>query len=277
MENPASIISAQDKKLLIRKQLTSLAAIQPVGDNLLAFIACSGHFKPQLKEVKMRYLLIVSLVALLSACTQNEVEELNAENQRLTQQVSALKAANANGVEAAKKLTILAQNLKKLEAVIVTDEGEIEVRFFPEQAPLHVMNFILLAEAGFYNGVLFHRVIEDFMIQTGDPLSKDGNPANDGTGGTPVRLPAEFNQINHKRGVLSMARSKDPNSASSQFFITHADYPSLDNQYTVFGEVTKGIETVDRIATVGTINNAKVRDRPQKPIRIQRIDLRKAD
>ena len=135
-------------------------------------------------------------------------------------------------------------------AVIDTKFGSMEIRFFPNEAPNHVKNFITLATSGFYNGTIFHRVIPGFMIQGGDPYTKDKtNTARYGTGGPGHTIKAEFNDHPHTRGALSMARSRDPDSAGSQFFIVVKDSHFLDNQYTVFGEVTKGMEVADKIVS----------------------------
>lgn len=133
-------------------------------------------------------------------------------------------------------------------AIIKTKFGEIEVKFLPEVAPGHVENFIKLAKSGFYNGTIFHRVIPGFMIQGGDPKTKDpAKKAEFGTGGPGYTIKAEFNDTPHKRGVLSMARSSDPDSAGSQFFICVENSPFLDGKYTAFGEVVKGIGVADKI------------------------------
>ena len=144
---------------------------------------------------------------------------------------------------------------------IVTIEMEngdvIKAELYPEIAPNTVNNFISLVKKGFYDGVIFHRVIPGFMIQGGDPLGK-------GVGGPGYSIKGEFtangfrNDLKHTRGVLSMARSMDPDSAGSQFFIMHADYPYLDGQYAAFGKLIEGIEVVDKIASVKTDYN----DRP---------------
>lgn len=118
--------------------------------------------------------------------------------------------------------------------------GEFEIVFFPEAAPNHVANFVSLARKGFYDGVTFHRVIEGFMAQGGDPTGS-------GSGGPGYTIPAEFSQLPHKRGTLSMARTSDPNSAGSQFYICFARTEFLDGQYTVFGEVIRGMDVVDKI------------------------------
>lgn len=142
------------------------------------------------------------------------------------------------------------EEIKKMaetKAVIETKFGNIELKFFPEVAPNHVNNFIELAKKGFYDGTVFHRVIPGFMIQGGDPNSKNPDKSMHGMGGPGYSVKAEFNEKPHKKGTLSMARSAQPDSAGSQFFICVADAPFLDRQYTVFGEVVSGIETADKI------------------------------
>ena len=146
----------------------------------------------------------------------------------------------------------------KAKATITTKFGKIVVKFFPDVAPMHVKNFITLAEAGFYNGTPFHRVIPGFMIQGGDP---SGN----GTGGPGYTIPAEFTtKKKHTAGILSMARTNDPNSAGSQFFIMVAPSPHLDGQYSIFGEVVEGMDAVNKI--VATPRNP--RDMP-----LERVDM----
>ena len=132
-------------------------------------------------------------------------------------------------------------------AVIETNLGTIVIQLFPDVAPGHVENFVKLAQDGFYDGTTFHRVIPGFMIQGGDPNSKDDDRSNDGQGGPGYTINAEFSDRPHKRGILSMARAQNPNSAGSQFFIVVADSNFLDGQYTVFGEVIEGMEVADRI------------------------------
>ena len=132
---------------------------------------------------------------------------------------------------------------------IETNLGNIEFKLLPELAPEHVRNFSKLSQSGFYDGTLFHRVIPGFMIQGGDPNTKDPNMKNQwGMGGPGYNIKAEFNSRSHLRGIISMARSTDPDSAGSQFFIMHANNTGLDRQYTVFGEVTEGMDIVDKIA-----------------------------
>lgn len=165
-----------------------------------------------------------------------------------------------------------AAQAKGPKAIINTKFGEIEIEFFPDKAPNHVKNFIKLAKSGLYNGTIFHRVIPGFMIQGGDPNTKDPDRKDTyGTGGPGYNVNAEFNDIPHKRGIVSMARSNDPNSAGSQFFIIVEDHPpgeknwrQLDGQYTVFGKVVKGIGVTDKIV------NAP-RDGRENPM--QRIEM----
>ena len=153
-----------------------------------------------------------------------------------------------------------------------TTAGQIDIRFFPDVAPKHVKNFIDLASSGFYNDTKFHRVIPGFMIQGGDPNTKAGSPATWGIGGSGKNVGAEFNTVSHKRGIVSMARSQMPDSASSQFFIVVADSPFLDRQYSVFGQVTKGMDVADKI--VNAPRGAQ--DRPNDPVTINKAVVRDA-
>ena len=132
-------------------------------------------------------------------------------------------------------------------AVIETVHGTIELSFFPDKAPKHVENFKKLAKKEFYNGTTFHRVLPGFMIQGGDPNSKSEDRSTHGSGGPGHSVDAEFNDTKHVRGVLSMARSTEPNSAGSQFFICVKDSHFLDGQYTAFGKVISGMDVVDKI------------------------------
>ncbi len=144
-------------------------------------------------------------------------------------------------------------------AVIETNSGNIVIEFFPNDAPKTVANFINLTENGFYDGTKFHRIIPNFMIQGGDPLSKDASSIqNWGTGSSGNTIDAEFNSIKHMRGIVSMARSMNPNSASSQFFIVHKDSTFLDKQYTVFGRLVtqESYDVLDSIASLETNHNS---------------------
>jgi peptidyl-prolyl cis-trans isomerase B (cyclophilin B) len=144
------------------------------------------------------------------------------------------------------------EEIKKMSettAIIETKFGNIELRFFPDVAPNHVNNFIELSKKGFYDGTLFHRVIPGFMIQGGDPNSKDQDRSRHGMGGPGHSVKAEFSNKPHKRGTLSMARSAQPDSAGSQFFICVAEASFLNQKYTVFGEVVSGMEVADKIVS----------------------------
>ena len=155
-------------------------------------------------------------------------------------------------------------------AVIKTNLGTMVLEFYPEVAPKHVENFKTLAKKGFYDGTAFHRVIRGFMIQGGDPLTKDdANMARWGTGDPGYKIKAEFNDKPHVRGVLSMARSKDPDSAGSQFFICHDNAGSLDHKYTAFGKLIKGDDVLEKIATAETGPN----DRPVKKVIIESVKI----
>lgn len=153
--------------------------------------------------------------------------------------------ANTEAARGAKKM-----EGKKVKAVIETKYGNIELKFFPDVAPKHVENFVTLAQQGFYDGTIFHRVIPGFMIQGGDPNTKGPDKSTYGMGGPDHKVKAEFSKTPHKRGVLSMARSQDPDSAGSQFFICVNDARFLDGQYTAFGEVTSGMDVVDTIVNL---------------------------
>ncbi len=139
-------------------------------------------------------------------------------------------------------------NINNARAVIKTKFGDMEIKFLPELAPNHIENFIKLAKSGFYNGTIFHRAIPGFMIQGGDPNTKDSLKKNAyGQGGPGHNVKAEFSDLPHKRGMVSMARAQDPDSAGSQFFIVIEESRFLDRKYTIFGEVVKGIGVADKI------------------------------
>lgn len=166
-----------------------------------------------------------------------------------------------------KNKTFTKEEIKKMaetKAVIETKFGNIELKFFPDVAPGHVNNFIELAKKGFYDGTI-HRVIPGFMIQGGDPNSKDPDKSKHGMGGPGYTIKAEFNEKPHKKGTLSMARAAHPDSAGSQFFICVADAPFLDRQYTVFGEVVSGMDVADKI-----VNQS--RDKSDNPL--ERVEMK---
>jgi len=161
-----------------------------------------------------------------------------------------------------------AEGKNPIVTITMETGGEIEVELYPEVAPNTVNNFIYLAEQGYYDGLIFHRVIENFMIQGGDP---DGT----GRGGPGYSIKGEFaqndfeNDLEHTRGVISMARAQPYDSAGSQFFIMHEDFQRLDGAYAAFGEVVSGMDVVDEIATVKTDQN----DRPEEPQVMETIEI----
>lgn len=146
--------------------------------------------------------------------------------------------------------------------------GDIVLQFFPDVAPGHVKNFTDLAKKGFYNGTTFHRVIPGFMIQGGDPNSKNPDRSMHGMGGPGHKVKAEFNSKPHKRGIVSMARSNDPDSAGSQFFICVADANFLDWQYTVFGEVVSGMDVADKVVGMKRDGNDNPLERVEMTVTI---------
>ena len=159
-------------------------------------------------------------------------------------------------------------------AIIDTDHGKIVIELYPAAAPKTVANFKKLAKSGFYDGTAFHRVMKGFMIQGGDPLTKDPNmEARWGTGDPGYKIKAEFNDHHHDRGVISMARSQDPDSAGSQFFICHGTPRFLDHQYTAFGKLIKGDDVLEKIATTPT----HPQDRPDKRVGVESIKIVPAD
>jgi len=160
------------------------------------------------------------------------------------------------------------QKMSEQQAMIHTKLGDITLKFFPELAPNHVNSFIELAKKGFYNGTTFHRVVPKFVIQGGDPNSKNPDRSTHGVGGPGYQLKAEFNNKPHRRGTLSMARAAHPDSAGSQFFICVADVPSLDGKYTVFGEVVMGMEVVDKIVSQPRDGHDNPKDRIEMTVDI---------
>ena len=173
--------------------------------------------------------------------------------------------------------------MDKDRAVISTQFGDIVLEFFDDLAPKHVESFKLHAQNGYYNGTTFHRVIPGFMIQGGDPLTKSDDRSRHGTGGNAAKffgigsesnestwdLPAEFSPTPHERGILSMARSQNPDSGGSQFFICVADARFLDNQYTVFGKVVSGLDVVDAIVSAPRDGRDNPDDRIEMKVRLE--------
>src|SRR5262245_56994115 len=164
-------------------------------------------------------------------------------------------------------------------AVIKTSEGDMVLQFWTDAAPKTIENFKKLAKQGFYNGTIFHRIVKGFMIQGGDPNSKDpGKEAKYGEGGPGYKVKAEFNDHSHERGVISMAREPDPDSADSKFFIGIAPVTTVDHQYTTFGKLIKGDDVLTKIGdTEVTRNSMGENSKPTKRVTIEKIDIVPAD
>ena len=178
----------------------------------------------------------------------------------------------ATAAEATKETPKVTETTKSADevAVIKTSQGAMVIEFWPDVAPKTVENFKTLANKKFYDGTCFHRVIKDFMIQGGDPLTKEeANKARWGTGDPGYKIKAEFNAKSHVRGVISMARSQSPDSAGSQFFICHGDPSFLDRQYTAFGKLIKGDDVLEKIATTPT----GARDVPATRMNVESIRI----
>jgi len=160
-------------------------------------------------------------------------------------------------------------------AVIKTSEGDMVVQFWNDAAPKTIENFKKLARSGFYDGTIFHRIVKGFMIQGGDPNSKDlGKESSYGQGGPGYKIKAEFNDRSHERGVISMARSSDPDSAGSQFFMCLASVPRLDHQYTTFGKLIKGDDVLEKIGdTPVTSSSMGENSKPTKRVVIESIKI----
>ena len=207
--------------------------------------------------------ICLSLFALVAGCQADDTKtNTTAAATNAPAAVTAVASTNAPAAEV------------KEVGVIKTSLGTMIVEFYPDLAPNHVANFKKLAKSGFYDGQAFHRVIPGFMIQGGDPNTKDDTKKDSwGQGGPGYTIKAEFNSRHHARGILSMARTPDPDSAGSQFFICHADAGSLDNQYTVFGNLLKGFDVLDKIATTPTEGP----DRPVTRVNIESVHIVPAD
>ncbi len=213
----------------------------------------------------------ISIFIVLSICFSEEnkkfkldLKDLSCYSKKI--EIKGLLEADTSAIQKDKKLYgIQIEEIKKKAkdfqvdpvtedeiAIIETSRGKMKLKLFPDKAPNHCHNFKKLANSGFYDETRFHRVIPGFMIQGGDILSRDEDRSNDGTGGPGWTIDAEFNDTPHKRGILSMARASDPNSAGSQFFICVSDAPHLDGKYTAFGEVIDGFYVMDHIVNAMT-------------------------
>ncbi|MCA9001168.1 MAG: peptidylprolyl isomerase [Planctomycetes bacterium] len=169
----------------------------------------------------------------------------------------------------------MTQDLTGTRVLVQTDAGDMTIEFFFDKAPGHVQNFVKLAKEGFYDGTRFHRVIPGFMIQGGDPNTKEGERNTWGTGGPGYQIKAEFNDVHHERGILSMARSQNPDSAGSQFFVCHGEAGFLDGQYTVFGRLVEGFEALDAIAEGACIPGGEGSS-PIEPVQVQSMKVLEA-
>lgn len=219
----------------------------------------------------MKRLMYTAVALLVAACAPANHDATTTETTATTASAAAAPQPQPAPAPASEQKPLSYYQDKVAE--LHTSEGEIDIKFFPDVAPQHVRNFIDLSEKGFYNGTKFHRIIPGFVIQGGDPNTISGDVATWGTGGSGHNVPAEFNSIHHARGIVSMARSGDPNSASSQFFICVADASSLDNQYSVFGQVTKGMDVADKIVSAP---REYTYNRPDKPVAIESVKIRPA-
>ena len=207
----------------------------------------------------MKNLLLIGALSLTLGLTLATAEDAKKEAKN--------EQPKAEAKETAKPAT-------KEVAVIKTSEGEMVLELYPDVAPNHVENFKKLAKKGFYDGTAFHRVIKGFMIQGGDPNTKDESKKSEwGQGGPGYTIKAEFNKKPHVRGTLSMARTPDPDSAGCQFFICHGAPSFLNGQYTVFGQLIKGDDVLEKIATTAT----EPGDRPVKRMNIESIKIVPAD
>ena len=219
----------------------------------------------------MKFLKIVLplFMIILFACEKQL--DLAPENEKLKEKVSNLESMISKMRMSDDKLLFLGSKLNGIKARFITDYGNIEVKFFPESASMQCFNFITRAESGYYNNTLFHRVVKGFMIQGGDPNTKTADKRSYGSGGPIAMIPHEFNERKHIRGILSTARTSEVNmGAGSQFFIMHGDNPGLDRQYTVFGEVTKGMDVVDKIADLKAQNQMAINPAKIKTIQVYR-------
>jgi len=205
----------------------------------------------------------VILVVLVGACSSTEETKVKTDK-------AAAEAASKPTPAAPAESTGTVDEV----AILETSMGTMVLEFFPKDAPNHVANFKKLARKGFYDGTKFHRVMKDFMFQGGDPNSKDADPSNDGLGGPGYTIKAEFNSRKHLKGTLSMARRPDPNSAGSQFFICLVPASFLDGQYTVFGQVIKGMDVVDAIGNVELKQGGDSKPSvPVKPIILKKVTI----
>jgi len=211
-----------------------------------------------------------SLVAQTATTTATSKKTTTVKKTTTSKKTTKSSAASTKKPVKKQEKKTMSETAEKL-ADLKTTKGTITIRFLPGVAPNHVKNFVELSQSGYYNGTRFHRVIPGFMIQGGDPNTKKDDVRSWGTGGSGKNVKAEFNATHHARGVVSMARSGDPDSASSQFFICVAEAGFLDRNYTAFGEVVTGMDVVDAIVSAKTNG-----ERPVEPVAIESITIRPA-
>ncbi len=217
------------------------------------------HSKPGPRHTATRILAVLSLILGTASCGNNE--------------------PSTSTVGRDKIQFVWPEGARDVAVLEVADHGAIHINLYPELAPQTVENFKTLASQSYYDGVTFHRVIPDFMIQAGDPLSRDDNPQNDGRGGPGYTIPDEFSQAPMSRGVVAMANQGKPNSGGSQFFIIQRDRPGLRGRYSVFGRVTESdLHKIDEIASVPTDMGGRwgAPKRPIEDVVIGRIRIQPA-
>ena len=237
-----------------------------------------------MKKIKLIKLMTVVLSTALVAgslvgCGDSSSSSSSSKSSTSSSSSSASTSSSSTSTTTEKELVSVPQDdvVKStkdlpIATIVVKDYGTMEVELYPEIAPNTVKNFISLANSGFYDGLTFHRIIDNFMIQGGDP-------AGNGTGGPGYSIKGEFssnnfeNKLLHKVGVISMARSMAPDSAGSQFFIMTADYPSLDGQYAAFGRTISGLDVLTKLKTVKTIDPTQGNDKPVKDVIIESIKV----
>lgn len=217
----------------------------------ITILSCSKKEKPMEAEFDR-----------FAPLTDQQVSELleKAKSESTAPEVDPMKVLTndeINDILATVAATHVEQVADDEVAVLETSVGTLVIAFYTDVAPEHCKGFKRLVTSGFYNGTKFHRIIDGFVVQGGDILTRDDNPDNDGTGGPGYNLPAEFNGIPHDLGILSMARSQDPNSAGSQFFIclSRQGTAALDGKYTVFGKVIGGMDVVQKLGKTPTMKN----------------------
>ena len=215
------------------------------------------------KIIALSIIFLFTVTAVNSFGKETEPAKSAVKETKAAKEVKKVKEAKTKNKETKKPEKKMTEEKKKDQiAVIETNMGTIKFKFLEDKAPKTCENFIKLTEKGFYNGTIFHRVIPNFMIQGGDP---DGT----GMGGPGYHIKAEFNDTKHVPGIVSMARSMDPDSAGSQFFICVAAVPHLDGQYTAFGEVIEGYDVVEKISKVKTLPG----DKPVEPVVMKKVTI----